>query len=198
MADYEGVDVPNRTCTVPECGKPHRSKGYCEAHYSRWRMHGDPLAGGPLRMRRLGLVCEVPGCGYAVRSRGLCRVHYGRVQATGRLTVVTDEDRFWAKVVEGPAPVVDPSLGPCWLWTGAAGNGYGTFYLAGRYVAAHRTAYEWLRVEIPAGLLLDHLCRVPRCVNPWHLEPVTQAVNMLRAVPFLVHTCACCGAVDAP
>lgn len=33
---------------------------------------------------------------------------------------------------------------------------------------------------IPEGLHLDHLCRVRRCVNPAHLEPVTQAENNYR------------------
>jgi hypothetical protein len=185
--------VPNRTCTVPGCDKPYRSKGYCQAHYARWRLHGDPNAGGPLRMRRRGEVCSVVGCGYAVRSRGLCRIHYGRLQATGRLTVVSDEGRFWRKVVEGQVPEVDPTLGPCWLWTGAAGNGYGTFYLDRTWAPAHRVAYEWLRVEIPPGLHLDHLCRVTRCVNPWHTEPVTPGVNTLRARAFHPrHACPSC------
>jgi hypothetical protein len=30
---------------------------------------------------------------------------------------------------------------------------------------------------------LDHLCRVPPCVNPEHLEPVTPAVNTQRGEP---------------
>ena len=33
---------------------------------------------------------------------------------------------------------------------------------------------------LPDGLVLDHLCRNRACVNPEHLEPVTQSVNLLR------------------
>lgn len=46
--------------------------------------------------------------------------------------------------------------------------------------AAHRVAYEALVAPIAAGLQLDHLCRVRRCVNPAHVEPVTQAENLRR------------------
>jgi hypothetical protein len=35
----------SRICSLPECGKPYHCKGYCEAHYTRVRRHGDPLAG---------------------------------------------------------------------------------------------------------------------------------------------------------
>src|SRR5687768_4067693 len=35
----------SRLCSIQECGKTLYSKGYCEAHYARFRRHGDPLAG---------------------------------------------------------------------------------------------------------------------------------------------------------
>lgn len=34
-----------RICTIPDCGKLRRCRGYCESHYRRWLDHGDPLAG---------------------------------------------------------------------------------------------------------------------------------------------------------
>jgi len=42
--------------------------------------------------------------------------------------------------------------------------------------------YENLHGEVPRGLVLDHLCREPQCVNPDHLEPVTSAENVMRGV----------------
>ncbi len=65
----------------------------------------------------------------------------------------------------------------CWLWTGAKQTaGYGV--LSDRL--AHRLSYERWKGPIPAGLTIDHLCRVRHCVNPEHLEAVTLAENVLR------------------
>ncbi len=47
-------------------------------------------------------------------------------------------------------------------------------------VSAHRYAYELMVGPIPAGLTIDHKCRVHNCVQPAHLEPVTCRVNILR------------------
>lgn len=72
-------------------------------------------------------------------------------------------------------------LGYCWLWSGWKTNkGYGMFLMHDKNRLAHRVAYEILRGPIPPGLHIDHLCRTPSCVNPDHLEPVTQRVNTMR------------------
>jgi hypothetical protein len=87
--------------------------------------------------------------------------------------------RFWKKI--SPDPETE-----CWLWTAYTDpRGYGRF---GVYVRgsgpkshwAHRYAYECLVGPIPDGLVIDHLCRVKHCVNPAHLEPVTQRENIMR------------------
>jgi HNH endonuclease len=71
----------------------------------------------------------------------------------------------------------------CWLWTGSVHrNGYGKFGdNRGKTSLAHKVTYEIFRGPVPEGLTLDHLCRVRHCVNPDHLEPVTQAENNRRA-----------------
>jgi hypothetical protein len=78
--------------------------------------------------------------------------------------------------------IPEPNSG-CWLFLGALSTGgYGTISLEGKQVRAHRAVYRLLRSEIPAGLVLDHLCRLPACVNPDHLEVVTHKENTLRGM----------------
>jgi hypothetical protein len=69
----------------------------------------------------------------------------------------------------------------CWEWQGSrTPKGYGRVHARGKLLYVHRVAYEALIAEIPEGLQLDHLCRNRACVNPWHLEPVTNRVNTSR------------------
>jgi hypothetical protein len=35
-----------RLCSIPDCGKPTVSRGWCDRHYRRWLAHEDPLGGG--------------------------------------------------------------------------------------------------------------------------------------------------------
>jgi len=80
--------------------------------------------------------------------------------------------RFWKKAQKTDT---------CWLWiAGVSSNGYGSFCLNGRTMAAHRIAWELLRGAIPDGLTIDHLCRNRICVNPTHMELVTSKENTLR------------------
>jgi hypothetical protein len=92
-------------------------------------------------------------------------------------------ERFWAKVnKQGPTPEHRPELGPCWVWTASKTSaGYGQFHSdTGRNVLPHRWAYLEAHKTVPDGKVLDHLCRNRACVNPAHLEPVTQSQNVLR------------------
>lgn len=73
----------------------------------------------------------------------------------------------------------------CWIWNGRTDkDGYGLLWANGHHRRAHRLAYEHFVGPIPEGLVMDHLCRVPACVNPSHLEPVTVRENNLRGYSF--------------
>lgn len=89
------------------------------------------------------------------------------------MSVLEHIDRFYANVVMGPEQ--------CHVWVGNnRGNGYGRIRFDGRVVSPHRWIYEHYKGPIPTGLQIDHLCRNTLCVNPKHLEAVTQRENLLR------------------
>lgn len=79
-----------------------------------------------------------------------------------------------------PPIEIDPATN-CWEWFGKRDPaGYGRVKRAGRYQLAHRWVYERLVAPLQTHEILDHLCRNRRCVNPYHLEPVTDAINVRR------------------
>lgn len=93
---------------------------------------------------------------------------------TGRPRVPLRE-RLEQRILVGPSG--------CWLVPTRHPDGYARIAeggTGGRMLMAHRVSYEYFVGPIPEGLTLDHLCRVHNCVNPEHLEPVTQRVNILR------------------
>jgi hypothetical protein len=71
---------------------------------------------------------------------------------------------------------------PCWIWQLSLDRaGYGRMRsYQHKSIRAHKVMWEKRNGPVPDGLHLDHLCRVPPCVNPDHLEPVTNRENILR------------------
>lgn len=71
----------------------------------------------------------------------------------------------------------------CWEWTGAIDQcGYGRLNVGGKVWLAHRMIFERTNGPIPEGMQCDHLCRHRSCVNPDHIEVVSQRENLLRGV----------------
>jgi len=85
---------------------------------------------------------------------------------------------FFSKILE------DEKTG-CWIWASCKNNSqYPRFNLYKKSYLGHRFAYELFKGKIPDGLVMDHLCRIPACVNPEHLEAVTNKENTLRGIGF--------------
>lgn len=95
-----------------------------------------------------------------------------------------DLPKNWAHMVL-VAQVRDCAVeGDCWLWMGARDRKtrYGCLTANSQQMKSHRAFYEYLVGPIPDGLQLDHLCRIPSCCNPLHLEPVTGLENVRRGM----------------
>jgi hypothetical protein len=173
-------------CSVAGCSDPSRARGWCGLHYKRWkrtRTTADPVPKAPAPKP----ACLVDGCENTALARGWCRTHYTRWYETGSTELGIRgpagapgrprrplEDRFLDKVIKTET---------CWLWTGGKTKlGYGSIWAGpgARPIMAHRASWEMYRCPIPDGLHIDHLCRVPSCVNPDHLEPVSRSENVRR------------------
>jgi hypothetical protein len=181
--------VPKGTkpsCSVDGCDQPCQARAMCQMHYARWRRGTE--VNGPMRPNRWHPApptpCGVNGCGRDAYCRGWCRPHYTRWLTTGSPASALPVDpaaRFWAKVnAAGPLPPYRPELGRCWIWMAAMSGPYGTTAWGRGVDHAHRVAYIIATGPIPTGLVIDHLCEVALCVNPAHLEAVTQRENVHR------------------
>jgi hypothetical protein len=120
--------------------------------------------------------CVVAGCTAPLVARGWCQKHYKAWRRNGTPEPLAPEDRFFRHVTEAE--------NGCWNYASEHNSGYALFAInkGTQLTLAHRWSYEHFIADIPDGLVIDHLCNNPKCVNPWHLEPVTQKVNCQRGV----------------
>lgn len=88
----------------------------------------------------------------------------------------TLEARFWKKVQ------MPEDRSQCWQWIGSKNNhGYGQIHSLEHgdpaMITAHRASLRIHGIDVPHGLVVDHMCHNKGCVNPAHLRFVTQLEN---------------------
>lgn len=173
--------MTSKKCIVDWCNRKSRCKGYCQRHYDQMYRYGE------IRQDvEKPTTCSFPNCDRKICAKGLCNSHWAQLSRHGVLKpIVTDEsveDRFWRQVKKSDNP------DGCWNWKGpetgkyavANKQGYGQLYWKGSKWMAHRFSYMLKHGELPEHMQLDHTCRNKMCVNPDHLELVTQLDNMRR------------------
>lgn len=100
---YEGVAMPELTCSTDNCDSPASVKGMCKKHYNldyRAKQSKPCLVSGCSKVARTrgrcqphdrawrvesGLVeeCSVDGCVKPITAKGYCATHYGRWRKSG-------------------------------------------------------------------------------------------------------------------
>lgn len=87
------------TCSIRGCKGKVRARGWCEKHYRRWRVHGDPLTVIPFGSKPKNRICVVEGCDRPHSALGWCQMHRLRVKETGE--------------VGPPGPLKPPTYATC-------------------------------------------------------------------------------------
>ena len=158
-----------RTCSIPNCVRPMRTRGWCNTHYQRWRIHGDPLMGEKRRK-----FCKVEGCSKGAHGHGWCDKHYRRWKLYG------DPLAYSPNKLEPDEAIkvrVEPQ-GDCLVWLGAKDpDGYGTIVVNGKSRRLSRYVHEREHGKIPSGLVVRHKCDNPSCIKLDHLELGTPKDN---------------------
>lgn len=122
----------------------------------------------------LSKLCENCGNNYTSKQHG----HHAQEQrfctknCAYQFRALFHPEGFWKYV---------DKTGECWEWIGyVSTTGYGALRKNSVPYYAHRLSYELVFGSIPDGLVIDHKCRNKICVNPEHLEAVTQRENIHR------------------
>lgn len=70
----------------------------------------------------------------------------------------------------------------CWEWQGYINDsGYGIFAInRGDRLRAHRVSYSVFKNTPNIKMIIDHICRNRKCVNPDHLREVTPQINQIE------------------
>jgi hypothetical protein len=139
---------------------------------------------GRRRKERTLQPCEC-GCGEVVQRRFAPGHSMRSEEARERARESMKQVNANRPKLPGCANWVERDMGhstPCHLWMGKLqSQGYAQETRDRRCYLVHRERYEREVGPIPEGLHIDHLCRVPHCVRPSHLEPVTNAENIRRS-----------------
>lgn len=118
--------------------------------------------------------CSIPKCLSPANAKGMCSSHYGRMKRHG--DPLAGLSRY-----NTPGEALANRVrrdGQCLTWTGALNSrGYGSIWVDGAPMAAHRAAWKLAGRSLAEGHELDHTCHNRACINLAHLRPVTHINN---------------------
>jgi len=122
--------------------------------------------------------CTHPPHHVSGKYAGLCKGHKWQMQKYGKLAELKVRPAFKKHPVEERFLAHVEKTETCWLWTASRlDGGYGCVSIDGKTQRAHRVAYELWVSPLEANSVVHHTCAVRLCVNPAHLQVVTQQEN---------------------
>ena len=167
-----------KLCSIEGCDKPAKARGWCAAHWWRWRNHGDPLKlADPVEKPDR---CEVEGCSNPPNGRrGMCVAHYLRLRRHGdvsiRLRVANGDSLRWLQ------DHVDFDGEGCLTWPyGRGTDGRGMMGKVFGTPQAHRVMCFLVNGPPPSDIHeAAHSCGKGHeaCVHPKHLRWATPSEN---------------------
>lgn len=168
------------TCSIEGCSRQARSRGWCNAHYSKWQSYGNPTGG--LRSNSAARLCEAPGCSRKHVARGYCGNHYGqlvtRPEASRRESMHPQYPPATTQVewLRAAARVAGDS---CIKWPFGSGDGrYGRVAYDGQRYGVHVLVCEWANGPRPGDTIeAAHACGNSLCCNPRHVRWATKYEN---------------------
>ena len=131
----------------------------------------------------VALVCSIERCPNEANRKGakLCEKHYMRKRRTGKPDWYMGHPEW--PTLSAAFEYFVRRTEKCWEWAGTKhSNGYGLIPWGGRWVYAHRLAYELFKGQVPEGLDVLHSCDNPPCTKPEHLRAGTHKDNMADMV----------------
>lgn len=74
-----------KKCSIVNCKRPYRSKGYCDVHFKKWR--AGEVEGHKTRYK----TCKEENCKKPIFKRGMCEQHFGAWSASKKGVPATTE-----------------------------------------------------------------------------------------------------------
>jgi hypothetical protein len=169
--------MSKRICSISDCGRRHKGRGYCEAHLDRLKRHGDPLHGGPVVTKGTHMTCTVDGCDNPHKGHGYCVKHVQKWRRYG--DPLAGREDYWAPHQFAQWLLEQPDTPDCIEPPGFKSRPL--MILDGTMHNASRAAWI-LHHDDPGKQYVLHTCDNEMCVNVQHLYLGDQRRNNLDAI----------------
>jgi len=92
-----------KKCSVKDCKRSHRAKGYCDVHFKKWR--AGEIEGHKTRYK----ICKEENCKKEMFKGGMCEQHYGAWIASKKGAPAAAEAAPAAAPAPAPAEEAKPA-----------------------------------------------------------------------------------------